>query len=95
MALRRRRPLMGAAMLGGAVMAGRHSQRAQYREADQEQRLESLEQGSATPAQPAAQPTAPTEQNIASQLQQLGDLKASGVLNDEEFAAAKQKLLAG
>ena len=83
---------MGAAMLGGAVMAGRASQRASYREQDQEQRLESLEQQPAAVAPAPAAPAAPT---IADQLKQLADLKASGVLSAEEFEAAKQKLLAG
>jgi hypothetical protein len=30
-----------------------------------------------------------------SRSQKLGELKASGILTDEEFAAAKAKLLAG
>jgi len=86
---------MGAAMLGGAVMAGRASQRASYREADQEQRLESLERNAPVPAAQAAPEAAPSEPSLVSQLQQLGELKASGVLSAEEFDAAKQKLLAG
>ena len=32
--------------------------------------------------------------DITSELQRLADLKAQGILTDEEFAAAKQKLLA-
>jgi hypothetical protein len=95
---------MGAAMLGGAVYAGRASQRAQYREQDQEARLEQLEQqpGSApapAPAPAAATPApataAPASSGLAAQIQQLADLKDSGVLSAEEFEAAKQKLLAG
>ncbi len=39
------------------------------------------------PAPAAAQP------DMAGQLQRLGDLKAQGLLTDEEFAAAKAKLL--
>ena len=30
---------------------------------------------------------------VADELQKLADMKAKGLLNDEEFAAAKQKLL--
>lgn len=90
---------MGAAMLGGAVMAGRASQRANYREQDQEQRLEGLEQQQSAPAAaapaPAAPAAAPSQPSLADQLKQLGDLKESGVLSAEEFDAAKQKLLAG
>ena len=42
----------------------------------------------------AAPPPAPEEDMIA-QLERLGALKAQGLLTEEEFAAAKQKLLAG
>jgi hypothetical protein len=77
-------------MLGGAVMAGRASQRATYREEEQEQRLDSLED---RPAAPPVQ-AAPAVPAIASQLQQLSELKTSGALSAEEFEAAKRKLLA-
>jgi len=40
---------------------------------------------------PVEQAPAP---DLTAQLQQLADLHSSGVLSDEEFAAAKQKLLA-
>ena len=41
----RRRPLMRAAMMGGAgYMAGKHAQRSNYREQEQEQRISELEQ---------------------------------------------------
>ena len=33
--------------------------------------------------------------DLTAQLQQLAQLHTAGVLSDEEFAAAKQKLLAG
>jgi hypothetical protein len=87
---------MGAAMLGGAVMAGRASQRAQTQQQDQDARIDQLEQQQ----QPAAQAplrlpvAAPAAGGLAAQIQQLADLKQSGVLSDEEFEAAKQKLLA-
>jgi Short C-terminal domain len=96
-----RRPLLGAAMLGGTYLAGRASQRSSYREHDQDARLEQLESQqqppappppAATPAPPA--PSAAAAPSVADQLKQLGDLKASGVLSDDEFEAAKHKLLA-
>ena len=94
MFIRPRRPLMGAAMLGGAVMAGRASQRATYREEDQEQRLEALErEAPAAAAEPTPAPA--SAPSLASQLKQLAELQASGALSAEEFDAAKQKLLAG
>jgi hypothetical protein len=44
------------------------------------------------PAAPAAAPAAGGDDTIA-QLQKLAELKAQGILTDEEFAAAKAKLL--
>ena len=44
------------------------------------------------PPQVAA-PQAPAQDDLATQLKRLSDLHVSGVLSDEEFAAAKQKLL--
>jgi len=41
---------------------------------------------------PAA-PAAPAEPDRISQLRELGDLHAQGVLTDEEFAAEKAKIL--
>jgi hypothetical protein len=48
----------------------------------------------AQPAAPAAQPAAaaPADDTMA-QLKQLADMKQSGLLTDDEFAAAKAKLL--
>jgi hypothetical protein len=44
------------------------------------------------PAPPAA-PAAPSEADVISQLTKLGELHASGVLTDDEFAAQKAKIL--
>lgn len=46
----------------------------------------------ASQAQPAA-PAGSTGDDVAAKLQQVADLHAAGVLSDEEFAAAKAKLL--
>jgi hypothetical protein len=43
----------------------------------------------------APPPAQSAEPGMADQLQQLADLHDSGVLSDEEFAAAKAKLLGG
>ncbi len=48
----------------------------------------------AAPAAPAAAAPAAGGDDIMAQLSKLADLKAAGVLSDEEFAAAKAKLLA-
>jgi hypothetical protein len=44
-------------------------------------------------AAPPAQPAAPSQDDIIAQLQKLGELKAAGVLTEEEFAAQKAKIL--
>jgi Short C-terminal domain len=93
----RRRPLMRAAVVGGgAYMAGKHMARSADEraatEADQDERISSLEQQQAPPPAPA--PAAPSAgPSMTDQLQQLATLHQQGVLSDEEFAAAKAKLL--
>jgi membrane protease subunit (stomatin/prohibitin family) len=44
-------------------------------------------------AQPAPQAAAPASTDSTAELKKLADLHASGVLTDEEFAAAKKKAL--
>jgi Short C-terminal domain len=103
--LRRRRPLLRAAAVGGTAYAvGRHSGRqreeAANAEADQDQRLADLEAQQAAPAQyqqPPPQyqqpPAAPAQPSMLDQLNQLNELHQQGALSDDEFAAAKAKLL--
>lgn len=95
MPLMRRRPLLRAAAVGGgAYVAGKRRREGQDREAGQEQRIEELEQQQAapTPAAPAA--TGISDETLA-KLKQLGELHDQGVLNDEEFAQQKGRVLAG
>jgi hypothetical protein len=47
--------------------------------------------GNVVAPQPAM--AAPAGDDLAAQLEQLGNLKTQGILSDEEFAAAKAKLL--
>ncbi|HEV8451663.1 MAG TPA: SHOCT domain-containing protein [Gaiellales bacterium] len=101
--MRRRRPLMRAAMVGGgAYMAGKHVARGQEAAADQEARIEQLEaqqsvQAAPPPAAPA--PVAPPPaaaaagDDLASKLMDLKNLMDQGVLSPEEFQQAKAKLL--
>jgi hypothetical protein len=107
--MRRRRPLMRAAMVGGAgYMAGKSMQRGSQRESDQEQRLEELEAqqqqpvAMAPPPPPPPAPAAPPPAapaaaggDLVSKLQELKTLMDEGVLTPEEFEAAKQQVLAG
>ncbi|HKF13619.1 MAG TPA: SHOCT domain-containing protein [Gaiellaceae bacterium] len=95
--MRRRRPLMRAAVVGGvAYHAGKKVQQGRAQDADTEARLEDLESQQAYPAQPA-QPAPPAAGGISDaaieQLKQLAALKDQGVLTDEEFEQQKRKLL--
>jgi hypothetical protein len=45
------------------------------------------------PAPPAAAPAAPAQPDYAEELQKLAELKAAGVINDEEFEAKKKQIL--
>ncbi len=79
-----------AAIAGTATaVSGRVRRRQESRWAEQE---------AAPQAAPAAAPepaAAPAGPSMIEQLKQLGELKDSGVLTEEEFAAQKAKLLAG
>ena len=98
---RRRRPLLRAAAIGGgAYVAGRHSGRQREEqanaEADQNQRIADLEQQQRSPAATAAsacRPAPAAQPSMLDQLNQLTDLHTQGALSDEEFTAAKAKLL--
>jgi hypothetical protein len=95
-------------MIGGtAYVAGKRNIEAQQREADEQQRIADLEaqvqsqqMAQAPPPAPAppppATPAAPAGgDDIASKLTQLKGLMDQGVLSQDEFDAAKAKLLAG
>ena len=83
--MRRRRPLLRAAAVGGgAYMAGKHNAN---RQAEQAQ----YQQAPPAPAPPPA--AAPAPSPMIDQLNQLATLHQQGILSDDEFAAAKAKLL--
>ena len=84
----------GTAVIAGTAGAVRHHQEQKYANQAAEQQAEQqaiYDQGVAA-AQQAA-PAAPA-MDLTAELQKLASLKQAGVLNDEEFAAAKAKLLA-
>ena len=99
--LRRRRPLLRAAAVGGTAYAvgrrgGRQREEQANAEADQDQRIADLEQQQAAAPPPAPSPAAPApaaQPSMLDQLNQLTDLHKQGALSDEEFTAAKAKLL--
>lgn len=94
------------AVVGGMSrhQAGKQQQAADaaaYQQEQQQAQMQAMAQQAAAQqaaAQAAAAPPpapAPAANDITAQLQQLAALKEQGVLSDEEFAAAKAKLLAG
>jgi putative oligomerization/nucleic acid binding protein len=97
--MRRRRPLLRGAMVGGAgYMAGKSAANRSAQESGQEQRIAELEsQQQAPPPQAAAPPPppAPAGPSMIDQLTQLGELRDKGILTADEFEREKQKLLAG
>lgn len=42
---------------------------------------------------PAPAPAAPAQTDYAAELQKLAELKAAGIINDEEFEAKKKQIL--
>jgi len=80
-----------AAVAGTATaVSGRVRRRQESRWAQQEGPAESQ----AAPAPAAAPAAAPaTGQSTIDQLKELGELKAQGILTEEEFAAQKAKVL--
>ena len=90
MFMRRRRPLMRAAMVGGAAYyAGKKVEEGRQQDDMTEARLQQLE------SQQYARPTqsAGISEGAIDQLKELGELKQAGILTDAEFEEQKRKLL--
>jgi Short C-terminal domain len=86
----RRRPLLRAAAVGGgAYMAGKRRAQRSAMEQDQDsgQDQGGAEQAPPVPRQSSGPPS------MSDQLKQLSDMHASGALSDDEFAAAKSRIL--
>jgi hypothetical protein len=78
-------------MVGGAAYyTGKKVQQGREAEADQDARIDDLESQQGAPA---AAPSGGITSDTIEQLKQLGELKTSGVLTDEEFEEQKRKLL--
>jgi hypothetical protein len=92
----RRRPLLRAAVVGGgAYMAGKSAARRQQEQDMQDQRIGDLEQQQAGYQQSAQQVPAQGSPSVIDQLNQLSAMHDKGALTDDEFAAAKSRLLGG
>jgi hypothetical protein len=93
MMMRRRGPGLVRAAATTAVVAGtagavRHRQEQKYAAQDQAAYEEQMyaQQQAAAPAQPA-------EPDYVAELERLAQLKAQGIVSEEEFAAKKAQLL--
>jgi hypothetical protein len=97
----------GGAYVAGKHMANKANDQAAY-EASQDDRISQLEQQQQgpppdqygqqqyAPPQQAPPPAAPAGgTSVADQLQQIAGLHEQGVLSDDEFTAAKAKILGG
>lgn len=88
-----------AVIAGTATATSNAINRRQAARAQQQAEAAAYEQqqyAAAQPPPPPAQPPvpeAPAQSGLTGQLAQLGELHSQGVLSDEEFAAAKQRLL--
>lgn len=96
MVMRRRRPLLRAAVVGGgAYMAGKSAANRSAERADQDARISDLEaaQQQAPPVPEPRAGQAPADSDVLGQLTRLVQMHDSGALTDEEFSAAKARLL--
>jgi hypothetical protein len=92
------RGMARTAVVAGTATAvsNRVSRRQANRWAGQEAQAYPPQQGYAEPPPQAyAEPAAPAGEDRVQQLKDLADLKAQGVLTDEEFAAEKARILSG
>ena len=71
------------AVVAGTAGAVSHRQQQKYAAQDQ----------AAAQQQPAAPPAAPAAPDYAAELEQLAQLKAQGILTEEEFEAKKKQIL--
>jgi Short C-terminal domain len=96
---RRRRPVArlaaGAATAGVAYHAGRRrAEQDQYNDqASSAYQATQEPQPQYAPPPPAAAPPAPAAPDTTAELERMAKLHDSGVLSDEEFSAAKAKIL--
>lgn len=97
MIMRRRRPLLRAAVVGGgAYMAGKSAANRSADRADQDARISNLEATQQQQAPEVPEPRtgqAPADSDVLGQLTKLVQMHDSGALTDDEFSAAKARLL--
>ena len=85
------RMAVGTAVVAGTAGAVRHRQDQKYAAQDQaqyEQQMAAQQQYAAPPA-----PEDPAEPDYAAELEKLAQLKAQGIITQEDFDAKKKQLL--
>ena len=87
----------GASYLGARAgqNAAMNQQNEQAMESDQSARIAQLEQQQYAQQAAAAPAAAPAQSEMTTKILELKNLHDQGVLTDDEFAAAKQKLIDG
>jgi hypothetical protein len=78
-------------MMGGRRVARRTARRTSRRQMAMQDSGGGYEE--APPPAQAPPPAAPAEPDYATELQKLAELKAAGVINEEEFDAKKKQIL--
>jgi hypothetical protein len=81
------------AVVAGTAGAVRHRQDQKYARQDQEAYEQQVAAQQAYAQQAAPQPAAAAGPDYAAELEQLAQLKAQGILTDEEFEAKKKQIL--
>jgi hypothetical protein len=81
------------AVVAGTAGAVRHRQDQKYARKDQEAYDQQVAAQQSYAQQPAAQPAAAAGPDYAAELEQLAQLKAQGILTEEEFEAKKKQIL--
>ncbi len=84
-----------AVIAGTATAVSNRVSRRQANRWSQQAEAEAYEQQQQAPyyEEQAPAPAAPSQEDTLAQLKELGELKASGVLTEEEFEAQKAKIL--
>jgi len=75
------------------AVSGRVSRRQANKYADQDAQYVQQQSAAATQGAEQSYAAAPAQDDAAAQIEKLASLHASGALTDEEFAAAKAKIL--
>jgi membrane protease subunit (stomatin/prohibitin family) len=90
----RRRPLLGAAVVGGvAYHAGKKGQQTRDAEASQDAQIADLQAQQSQQQYQAPAPAAPSQEDSMAKLTQLKSLLDQGVLTQAEFDIQKTKIL--